>query len=143
MMRFIAESLLLWGLALALGLLTALLHPNAPQLHKPVDPLAISGDSVKTFEGKYLLLDARERSAYEAGHLQGAILLNETEWSDLLGVFLLEYYEPATTYIVYCGGGGCHASKSVAERLREELPGTEVFYLEGGIDALEGWASNE
>lgn len=138
-MRFILECVALWGLALFLGLLTAWLHPHAPQLREPLDPLAITSESIAALSESYLLVDARERSAYQAGHPPGAVLLNESEWNELLGVFLLEHYEPSTTYIVYCDGGGCDASKSVAKRLRDELPGTEAFYLKGGIEKLEGF----
>ena len=142
-MRFISESLSLWGIALVLGLLTALLHPNAPSLDVPRDPLAISGAEVNAFEQPLLWIDARSREQFDSDQLPEAILLNEAEWGELFGAFLLNHYEPDTTFIVYCDGEGCDASKGVAQRLLRELPGIHVRFLEGGIDAWEESSSEQ
>ncbi len=42
---------------------------------------------------------------------------------------------PEGNIVVFCDGAACEASAEVAARLREALPGTEVFVLKGGWDA--------
>lgn len=66
-----------------------------------------------------LWIDARSRAAYDAGHVEGALLLNEDTWSELL-IPVVERWQPGTPVIVYCDSHGCQASRNVAERLRTE-----------------------
>lgn len=66
-----------------------------------------------------LWLDARDRAAFEAGHVSGAMLLNEDDWGDLLPQ-VIERWQPGTPIVVYCDSEGCGASRKVAERLRTE-----------------------
>lgn len=65
-----------------------------------------------------LWIDARPAAAFERGHVPGAVLLNEDEWSarlpDALG-----RWNAGTRVVVYCDGGDCHASERVAARLRD------------------------
>lgn len=142
MLRLLAESLSIWLLAALLGVVTLALHPNAPRLDPPKHPLALTAQQILALERPALWLDARSEDAYLAGHLPGAVLLNETRWDELFGAFLLEHYEPGVAYVVYCDGEGCEASQQVAERLKEALEtmetGVAVHFLEGGMTAWEG-----
>lgn len=82
-----------------------------------------------------LWLDARSRTVYESGHLEGALLLNEDEWDNGLDG-LLAVWSPGQPLIVYCDGGGCAASRNVALRLQEEFGMEAVYWLVDGWDAL-------
>lgn len=98
------------------------------------DPMAIDINDASELEG-VLWLDARSRAAYESGHLEGALLLNEDEWDSGLDG-LLAVWIPGQPLVVYCDGGGCAASRNVALRLREEFGMEAVHWLVDGWDAL-------
>jgi len=66
--------------------------------------------------------------------LPDSVLLNEDEWNALIPDFLNQW-EPDKRIVVYCGGGGCQASKAVAARLRTELQLENVHVLKGGLKA--------
>ena len=81
-------------------------------------------------------MDARPRTRFEAGHIPGALLLNEDEWEALVNPFL-DAWQPDQTVVVYCDGGGCEASRHVADLLREKLELKSVFVLKGGWPAWQ------
>jgi rhodanese-related sulfurtransferase len=81
---------------------------------------------------------APRRDKFNAGHLPGAILLNEDEWNKLVPAFL-DAWDPDRPTVVYCDGGSCEASHAVAKRLREELKIGDVHVLKGG---LTEWPAN-
>lgn len=130
-----SEALTLILLSVVLGIFTAFFHPKAPPYVDPVDPNAITMAEALQWGDDVLWVDARTREEYEQGHIPGAILLNEYEWDALLGELLLEHYQQEARIIVYCGGGTCEASRDVAERLSEILPGNEIRHLLGGYPA--------
>ncbi len=83
-------------------------------------------------------VDARPRRRFAQEHIAGAILLNEDEWGRLVAKFL-DAWDPEKTIVVYCDGGGCEASKAVAERLRTELKlENPIYVLKGGWQAWKG-----
>jgi rhodanese-related sulfurtransferase len=86
-----------------------------------------------------LWVDARSRERFNAGHVEGAILLNEEHWEELIPAFL-DAWDPEKTIVVYCDGGKCDASRAVANRLRDELKLESVYVLQGGWTA---WRENE
>ncbi len=119
---------------LALALLPALVS-GAIQLkwNKP-EPLAVGeirAATVKMWGDKVLWVDARSRARFDAGHIAGAVLLNEDEWEKLVARFLDEW-DPEKAIVVYCDGGGCESSDAVARRLRTELKLENVWVLNGG-----------
>lgn len=76
-------------------------------------------------------VDARTRAEFDAGHVSGAILLNEDTWDSLLPEFLAQW-QPGQPVVVYCSAS-CESSRRVALRLR--LAGVDdVHVLEGGWD---------
>lgn len=90
--------------------------------------------------GRHVLwVDARSRARYDAGHVDGAILLNQEEWENLVPGFL-DAWDPEKTIVVYCDGGKCDASRAVATRLRNELKLESVYVLQGGWAA---WRAHE
>ena len=119
---------------LALALLPALVS-GAIQLkwNKP-EPLAVGeirAATVKMWGDQVLWVDARSRARFDAGHIAGAVLLNEDEWEKLVARFLDEW-DPEKAIVVYCDGGGCESSAAVARRLRTELKLENVWVLNGG-----------
>ena len=120
---------------LALALVPALVS-GALQLqrHTPDPVPQIDAATVRAWGDRVLWVDARPRQEFEHDHLEGAVLLNEDEWNDLIANFLNEW-DPDVPIVVYCGGGGCQASKAVAARLRTELQLENVHVLKGGLKA--------
>ena len=81
-----------------------------------------------------LWVDARSEADYSAGHIPGALLLNEDSWDDLLPQ-VLQTWQPDTPIIVYCSSKTCHTSEEVAQRLRKEVGLPVVQFLRGGWEA--------
>lgn len=102
--------------------------------HEPLAPGEVRADTVRGWGGRVQWVDARPRAQFEAGHLPGALLLNEDEWAALVPAFL-DAWDPDRPVVVYCAGGSCEASHAVARRLREELQLGEVHVLKGGLGA--------
>ncbi len=133
----IARALRQAGLLLVLALLPAIVS-GALQLRwkdsAPLAPGEVRASTVRDWGDKVQWVDARSRDKYEADHIEGAILLNEEEWSKLVPAFL-EAWDPDRPVVVYCDGGSCELSQAVARRLREELKIGDVHVLKGGISA--------
>jgi rhodanese-related sulfurtransferase len=83
-----------------------------------------------------LWIDARGRAEYEAGHVEGALLLNEESWIELL-IPVIERWQPGVPVIVYCDSHGCQASRKVAERLRAEAGIDTAKVLRGEWSELQ------
>lgn len=134
-MKTLRQTLLLLVLSCLLGGGTYIVHPGMPAKEiSESDPLGITATEARDYTGEILLVDAREREAYEANHLPGAILLNENDFDAQFGMFL-ENWTPEQLVVVYCDGGGCQASRAVAKRLRSDLGAENIYYLEGGIES--------
>ena len=119
---------------LALALVPALISAGVQLKWKPDEPLApgeIRADTARMWADKVLWVDARPRVRFDAGHISGAILLNEDEWDTLVPQFL-DQWDPDKAVVVYCDGGGCEASHAVAERLKKDLQIETVYILKGG-----------
>lgn len=126
-------GVLLAAAALA-AVITGAVHPHAPTLPAHL-PGEITLDATLRLPAAHLLwVDARPRDAYTKDHIPGAILLNEEEWEQLLPDFVAQW-KTEQHVIVYCSTAQCHASASVAKRLREELGLADVRVLRGGWEA--------
>lgn len=112
---------------------TAWLHPRAPELAWR-EPGVVAAAEARALRGA-LWVDAREAREFAAGTLPGAVLLNETSWSELAPGFLAAW-SPDRPVVVFCGSDACPAARRVRERLLREF-GIESRVLEGG---LAGWA---
>ena len=87
-------------------------------------------------------LDARQRSEFEKGHIEGAHLLNESEWDDLMFsvVQVLDQDEPRHTIIIYCDAKKCEASRRLRDRLYElPLGDRDIRVLHGGWPAWQAF----
>lgn len=105
-----------------------------------VEPLALKGAVV--------LVDARGRAAYDAGHIPGAVLLPEPPSAEELAAFRAQY--PTNSHlVVYCSSTSCSLSFKLAHRLAREAGYTFVQYMTGGYldwqreQALKQGASNQ
>ncbi len=113
---------------------TALLHPGAPSWsHTPLPEGHVNLATVEAWNAEILWVDTRSREAYEAGHIPGAVLLNEFEWDDLISEFFDRLVElDAPKIVVYCSVLRCLDSEQVAQRLRIEAGLENVHVLSGG-----------
>jgi rhodanese-related sulfurtransferase len=122
---------------LALALLPALVSGGLQLRWNATEPLApgeVRPATVREWGAKVQWVDARPRDKYELGHIDGALLLNEDEWTKLVPAFL-DAWDPDRPVVVYCEGGSCEASHRIAQRLREELKIGDVHVLKGGLPA--------
>ena len=114
------------------ALATAFLHPNAPGYAAGrLEEGEMTLERALLLDETILWVDARTEADFLAGHIPGAILVNEEDWETGLMTFFGNF-DPEATVIVYCGREGCQASKAVAERLRREANLESVYHLRGG-----------
>lgn len=131
--RALRQALVLMALALLPAIVSGAIQLRWNNA-EPLAPGEVRAATVKEWGGKVLWVDARPRDKFEAGHIEGAMLLNEDEWSKLVPAFL-DAWDPDRPVVVYCDGGSCEASHAVAKRLREELKIGDVHVLKGGLTA--------
>ena len=114
------KSAALLAVAAFLGGLSLIFNPpaRAVLLDAPRDDEITVADA-QALGATALWIDARSRADYEAGHVDGALLLNEESWIELL-IPVIERWQPGTPVVVYCDSHRCQASRKVAERLRTE-----------------------
>lgn len=132
--RLPRQILLLLALALLPALAAAWLHPRRPDWHalaEGVREITVAEADTLTGRTPALWIDARPAARFEAGHIPGALLLNEDDWDGQLGPFLAAW-KPGMPVIVYCDNLDCHSSRQVARRLRSELETADVRVLQGG-----------
>ena len=136
--RGLREAAGILGLALALALAAAWLHPRRPDFDPrtytlaPELPLA----QLAARPGSVLWIDARSDTAFAAAHIPGAVHLNEDHWeTQLPGV--VERWQPGVTVVVYCDHRQCQSSQQVARRLRRDLGIDTLYVLEGGWQAWQ------
>lgn len=103
--------------------------PEVPELDRPVE---IRLDAVKLFadaEGA-LIIDAREPDEYSAGHIPGAINL---PYDDVTAEpeRLEQLDSGGRPIIVYCGGGSCELSLSMAWDLISAGQSRVVVFMGG------------
>ena len=142
-MRQIALQLLVIGiLSIGGALAVRAWHPKAP-------PLKFFVEQIKDGEvdlaqaiawqgaGESLWIDARPRAKYEAGHIEGAVLLNEQDdFNQLLQESWATLQNNADKHVViYCASEICGSSRKVAELL-ENRGFPDVHVLHGGEKAL-------
>jgi rhodanese-related sulfurtransferase len=129
----IAQALRQLAALLALALAPALVSGLVQLKLIDREPLQdeVAANVAQSWGVKVQWVDARPRAKFEQGHIPGAVLLNEDEWDRLVPAFL-DAWEPEKVVVVYCEGGSCDASHSVARRLREDLKLENVHVLKGG-----------
>lgn len=135
--------MILVGLGFLGGLGSYALHPGVPPLYLADEPLEEGEVTLEMVKDQWgidgvVWIDARIRKKFDEGHLEGAVLLNEQEWEDLLysGTAEVIFESAEKPMVVYCGSQACKASKIVATRMREEMGVPEVYILRGGWRVL-------
>jgi rhodanese-related sulfurtransferase len=134
--RALRQTFILLGLALLPALVSGVVQLRWSDA-EPLAPGEVRLATVQEWGPKVQWVDARPRDKFAMGHIEGALLLNEEEWSKLVPAFL-DAWDPDLPTVVYCDGGSCEASHAVARRLREELQIGNVHVLKGGLSAWPG-----
>jgi rhodanese-related sulfurtransferase len=107
--------------------------PVAPA--DPMDQLNITIAQAKAlFDQNVIFIDARPLHEYEAGHVPNAFFLSTETYH---GSEVLEYLDPTSPMVIYCGGGACDASKNLVILLQQS------GYMGGRImhDGYPAWAA--
>jgi rhodanese-related sulfurtransferase len=136
------QLLAIGGLVVAATLGVYAWHPNRPALYFDLQQLDDGEvDLAQALEwrdaGQIVWIDARSREKYDAGHLEGAMLLNER---DDFNALLLESFAELQNnsdknLVVYCGSATCAASLRIAKKLRG-IGFHSVHVLKGGVETL-------
>ena len=121
----------------ALGFLTYLIHPDAPNWESAGE-WEISVSDALASDIAVIWLDARSEHDYGLGHIPGAISLNEDNWDDNFEGFL-DRWNPELRVVVYCDSAACGKSENIARDLREAYGIAESYVLKGGWDS---WLRN-
>jgi len=118
--------------------LTKWLHPHAPAWYRVEN---VSGESYRlTLEElrkrylpeQLLWIDARTAADFASGHVEGAHLLNDENWSEQIWNLRDQFsFLDGRTVVVYCDGAACKRSAAIGQRLRGELGIEPVWVLDG------------
>ena len=117
------------------------LHPRAPVWYQTQEKLAedeVSVADVQTrWQGQVLWIDARQREAFEKGHVPEALLLNEQERDTQMLEHIEKLQDNQRPVVVYCDGHACQASRKIRSYLMETVGLTNVWVLHGGWPAWQ------
>lgn len=141
LMKPIRQAAILLLLGAAAAWATHAWHPRAPALYLVQEPLRDDEVSMQTiherWKGDVLWIDARPQEQFDAGHVPGALLLNEQKFEEQLVGYLDTLQTNQKPIVVYCSAAKCDASRHVLERLRQLLPIENAFVLKGGWKAWQ------
>lgn len=130
--------LILLALPLLPALAAALAHPKKPAWALPAlgEGEVLLSDVLTWPSADFIWVDARSDAAFAAGHVPGALPLNETHWDELL-FQNLETLTAGKKLVVYCDSRQCDASKGVRDRLLRDKLAPAAYVLHGGWQELE------
>ncbi|NOY00628.1 MAG: rhodanese-like domain-containing protein, partial [Verrucomicrobia bacterium] len=121
-------------LVIIAAVVTFYVHPKAPALYEVSVAVKdeITLDGIRKLGEAVVWIDARTEKEFELGHFDGALLLNQENWADLMWQHrdVIEGIQE-TPVVVYCDGKRCKRSSEVAERLRTEMGLSPVYVLKG------------
>ena len=145
MARLLVQTAVLLVLSAGAGVLVYWFHPDRPELYLTQENAApgeitVADAKARVAAGPVLWLDARREPEFKAGHIPGALLLNEYDWENLLIAAFPAIMEAAegTPLIIYCDGQQCAASRAVREKLQQTpLGDRELLILRGGWPAWQ------
>lgn len=103
--------------------------PAAIHTHTPL-PLGLMQVKELFNSGEAIIIDARDREAFQKGHIRGAISIPLGEAEGLIPN-LSRKTPKEKMLVVYCGGYDCHDSRLLGEKLLA-AGFTQVFVYEGG-----------
>jgi rhodanese-related sulfurtransferase len=128
------QAALLALIAVPLAAATARWHPRRPEW----SAAAPAADEIEVAAAvrldAALWVDARPAERFAADHVPGAIPLDERSYDQGFARFA-EAWDPGRPVVVYCDGGGCDASRHLAERLRADTGSADIHVLHGGWPA--------
>ncbi len=78
-----------------------------------------------------VLVDARAKGAYDAGHIPGAVSLPESSPPEALMAFQKQHGANAHV-VIYCSSVSCSLSSKLAHKLAKDYEFTNVQYMTGG-----------
>ena len=115
------------------------IQENLPAIPDVARPLRVGLPPVQAFvgAGAALLVDARDRASFAAGHIPGAISVPYEDAAQA-PPRPNEIEANGRPIIVYCGGGDCEASAMLAEILIRDLQLHRVLVYEGGFPEWAG-----
>lgn len=141
MKKSLRQATVLFLLSVVAALATQAWHPRAPALYLVEEPLRddeVSMQVIKErWKGEVLWIDARPQEQFDAGHVPGALLLNEQKFEEQLVGYLETLQTNQKPIVVYCSAAKCDASRHVLERLKQLLPIDNAFVLKGGWKAWQ------
>lgn len=109
--------------------------PTKPQGISTVaaTPLRSTWAEVKPLvdSGRIVLVDARPRTAFAAGHIPGAVCLPFTSLQAEIKAFMAAH-PPSTPLAIYCANANCGTSSQMAAVLTRTYQYKDVRYLPGG-----------
>ena len=147
MFSTLRQAALLILFAAAVAWATHAWHPRAPALYLVEEPLRNDEVSMEViqqrWQGKVLWIDARIQEQYDAGHIPGAVLLNEQHFEEQLFGLLDTLQTNTKPIIIYCNAVKCDASRKILERLKQTLPIENAFVLKGGWNAWQQVAKKQ
>jgi rhodanese-related sulfurtransferase len=136
-MLLLRQSLILILLTLG-GVVLSVVVGWSPAPWRAVEWMGEGEISVETARAREVLwVDARSAAEYAAGHVPGAVHLNEENWGTGVMELMLVWLEDPRMMVVYCAEAGCGSSKQLAMRLREAVTEAEIYWLKGGWEALQ------
>ncbi len=135
MFAVIRQALLLLGIALLPALVSGAIQLRWHH-EEPLAPDEVRPATARSWGKEALFVDARPKQRFDAGHIKGAILLNNEDW-DSLSTKFIDAWDPDQKIVVYCDGGSCEASREVAERLKREFQIKNIYILKGGWPAWQ------
>ena len=107
---------------------TAMTPEAANASTSPIHWVEVSGPLSR---GELLLVDARTRPVYEAGHIPGAVCLPEDSSHEELLAFREKYGTERHT-VTYCSSTSCSLSFKLAYKLIKDYGFRHVQYMTGG-----------
>jgi rhodanese-related sulfurtransferase len=131
MLSFIKELLIIAALT-TIGAVYSLVSSQAPP---PWAEPKLAAGEILLIDAQVInpiWIDARDEADYVADHLAGAIWLTDANWDSGIMELMGTWLESPRPIVIYCSSESCGTSKRIAERLRSELPDSEVYSLHGG-----------
>jgi rhodanese-related sulfurtransferase len=134
-----AAVLLILSLLAAVG--THLWHPAAPvwylvQAETGVNEVNLA-DVTERWKNDVVWVDARPQERFDAGHIPGALLINEFNRDEAVFNNLDQLQTSGKPVVVYCDSLKCKASHEMRDFLRENVGLPEVWVLTGGWPAWQ------
>ncbi len=77
-------------------------------------------------------VDARSEAEYAERHIPGALFFDQNDPGRSMADVAALWLERPRPIIIYCADAACGTSRQVAEQMRGNLPGAEIYSLRGG-----------